>query len=347
MVRCGCASGACTCELRSGDKITLTGLGTVEDPYEVSVGDVVAYVRAVSTPTLSMAITGGGTVANPYRLSADYHSDAPQGMLIQTFTTSGVWTKPVGRMLAKVTVIGAGGGGASGTIWRTKTGVVQNAPGGQAGYQGFRFTQTFLMSELPAAVTCTVGVGGAGGTRATLGAATTPGTYQRSNAGSTGGNSQFGTFIMAQGNGGGPASAASNPTLPYDAGSAGWYGGYGGSLMSDGVTTPVGLVGQNAPDSGGIPGGAGGTSGSEAAGNGKPGSISPAATLVGGTGGGGGMGDVGNQPGYLCLGTGGDGVQGGGGGGGGAGGYTAFLDGQYRNGAGGKGGDGVIMIISQ
>ena len=196
---------------------------------------------------------------------------APQGILMQTFSTTGVWTKPVGRILAKVTVIGAGGGGASGTIWRTKTGVANNAPGGQAGYQGFRFTQTFLMSELPAAVTCTVGVGGAGGTRATLGAATTPGTYQRSNAGSTGGNSQFGSLIFAQGNGGGPQSAPTAPTLPYDAGSAGWYGGYGGSSMYDGVTTPVGLVGQNAPDSGAIPGGAGGTSGSEAAGNGKPG----------------------------------------------------------------------------
>ena len=102
-----------------------------------------------------------------------------------------------------VVLIGAGGGGSSGTI----TGGV-----GVAGYGGAALVAVFSPNTI-GSMSITVGAGGAGGAAS---AASTP------NAGSAGGNSTLGwngtVYFTVGGGGGGGASGAANGTVTIAAG---------------------------------------------------------------------------------------------------------------------------------
>jgi len=203
--------------------------------------------------------------------------------IIETFTTSGTWNKPVGAQLVRVIVYGAGGGGAGGN------GNNNNNTGGGGG--GARVERELLASDLDSSVAITVGVGGAGGSAG--------GAH-----GSDGGNSSFGSYILAGGGdgghfndgsgglggtagdigalrssdgqgragagGNGGTSSAGPGSADGGGGGGGRFGGYGGitpAATSSGANGNMYFGGAGGSNSdGGIPAGGGGTPSSNASG---------------------------------------------------------------------------------
>lgn len=256
---------------------------------------------------------------------------------VQTFNTSGTWTKPFGATTVKVTVIGGGGGGGSG-----RRGPSGTAQGGGAGGGGGGFSEvTFAASALPRTAVVTVGLGGAGGasqtTDSTSGIAGTNGAASGFNTassasvrassgtagaggtttGSTAGAAGAGQSAGAVGGGGGFGAAGTAGT--------GTYGGAGGGGGGGGVTAaPAGTAG-----------GAGGFQGLYGTTGAVAGAAGASQVSLPGGGGGGGVGTT------AAGGTGGNGgTYGGGGGGGGAG-----LNGA-PSGAGGTGANGLVVVTS-
>jgi len=280
----------------------------------------------------------GGTVPN----SAT--SDA-----VQTFATSGTWTKPPGAALVTVLLIAGGGGGGSGAVEASGTVATGGAGGGGGAYSLVTLPATVLNST----ESVTVGTGGAGG--AAVGTAAAHG-----NAGGNGSNSVFKSADFAVANwgaggaGGGaataaaggasgpgswPGSAGASSSASGGAGAAGagtlqgaTGGGAGGGVSSGAVASAGGAAG-NVSVSGGIAGGAAGTAG---AGAGGAGGSADALVPIAGTGGGGGGAST-----SAGAGAGGAGGKYGAGGGGGG----AALTG-HDSGAGGAGAPGIVVVIT-
>jgi hypothetical protein len=266
---------------------------------------------------------------------------------LQTFDTSGTFTKQAGDVLYFVMAIGGGGGGGAG---RQSVAGVQ--AGGGAGGNGAHVVEDWIVAADVAAInTITIGAGGAGG------AASSP--SSNGAAGSVGGSTTaFGLLARggAAGGGGTSTAAGAATATSVDAFSSSRYrmtGGGAGHASSSGAAASraagpggggggAGLTAAGGEASGGtggagdqcLPafstsGGAGGTPASPAGGF----AVSPAPGRFGG-GGGGGASKAG-----APAGNGGLGSQAGGGGGGGAGGR----DGQ-GGGAGGAGAAGRVLI---
>lgn len=253
---------------------------------------------------------------------------------VQTFNSSGTWTKPAGGVWAYIECWGGGGSGGAGESGTRVGG------GGGGGAYVFR---KMLVADLAGTVAVTIGDGGAART----------GT---SEAGEDGGNTTFGTHVTAYGGGGGAISAV----LGGGGGSGGGWLSAGGGTSSPGeprlksefssVSSGHALGGifgggSTGVDSGGSSvinggdsaygGGGGGTVGEAASGGGSSGGWS----IYGGGGGGGGATGGTDSSGGTSLygGNGGGGrdsgnaVAGSQPGGGGGGSYTG------DSGAGGKG----------
>lgn len=114
---------------------------------------------------------------------------------VQTFDSSGTWSKPSQGSVAYVEVWGAGGSGAAGASSTNRNG------GAGGGYMA----RLIPLSSLGATETVTVGAGGASRNTAVNG--------------QTGGNSNFGTWVYAYGGSGGttsstPADMAVTPGTP-------------------------------------------------------------------------------------------------------------------------------------
>jgi hypothetical protein len=118
-----------------------------------------------------------GTVATTADISA-----ATSATDVQTFDTSGTWTKPSSGSMARIQVWGGGGGGA-----RNGSAVGNGSSGGGGG--GYNEV-TVPLSILGSSVSITIGAGGTGRTGST-------------GDGNEGGSSQFGTLIGASGGSGG------------------------------------------------------------------------------------------------------------------------------------------------
>lgn len=249
---------------------------------------------------------------------------------IQTFTADGTWTKPAGAKFVDVYLIGGGGGGGAGNI-DVSTPFASGGGGGAGG--GYSY-QRFRADTLTSTVAVTRGAGGTGGTTA-------------GQAGTAGGNTSFGSYLIATGGGGGGGGVV-NGAAP-TAAAAGVGSLFNGSLAGVGVTTIAACGGGNGgagnAGAGGTGGGrattatlAGGTGGTGAhpgpGGAGGNGNSFDSDEPVGGTGGGGGGGGGGNGGG-----KGGNGALYGGGGGGGGSDYTTEGD-------GGNGAAGIAVIIS-
>lgn len=325
--RCGCVGRDCTCAIRAGRGVTLTGEGSQAVPLEVT-QFAPAYLRAASTDETSVTLTGDGSPATPYILGMTFTGVADSKPLsITDYTTPGTstWTRPNGCTLVEVTVIGGGAGGSAGFNPAPTVGF------GNYGGQGGGWTKKVV--ALPVGVTectVTVGSGGAGGS----GSAGTPGGF--------GGDSWFriGTDRMVYAKGGAPGSVTGYGT--------GVHTGYQSpESVTDSryvVENPSGGGGGKAANGdqdadGAILGGSHlwytGTTGGDSLG-------------YGGDGGRGGRAFVG-----TVLTSGGHGVAGyapGGGGGGGRGGASGLVYGggtwTFSYGNGGAGGRGFVRVVA-
>jgi len=297
-------------------------------------------------------------VSNKVFSELENYSKSPQ---VDTFTTSGTWTKPTGAKLVEVILVGASAGGGSGRVGAAGTVSTGGGGGGSPAIVHFKFDA----NDLDATETITIGAAGIGGAAVstndtdgidgTWGGETAigvgintklrtytanPGLGGKNGAAGVGGTSSIGATAFNTGQGSGGSSSATGAIGSSGTNSSGFNtvgGGSAGGISSANVPanggagsrwTSISVLPQTS-------GGAGGTTaGSADAGNG----VLTAMRIYGiqlGTGGGGGAGAT-NRNG----GNGGNGVGFSGGGGGGA------ARNGYSSGKGGNGVDGYAVIIT-
>ncbi len=266
---------------------------------------------------------------------------------LETFNSSGTFTKQAGDVLYFVIAIGGGGGGGSG-----RRSAAATQAGGGAGGNGAHIVEDWIAAASVAATTSvTIGAGGSGGpaaadsTNGNAGAA--GGTtialtlYARGGAGGSGGTNTVGGAAAATGvdaytisryresaGGAGGASALGGGS----AHAGGASGGSGGGGLTTADVESAGIVAGTGDMGNALTVANGGTAGTPASPNGGAGGV-PAAGRFG-SGGGGGASKA-----AAAAGNGGAGSQAGGGGGGGGGGRNG-----QTGGAGGAGGAGRVLI---
>jgi len=249
----------------SGDQ-TIAGTKTFSSAVVLSTAGTTTTqaVRADRTITSGTGILGGGNLTANRTLSIDIASQAEaeagtdnahvmtplrtaqaiaalQGNPItQTFTASGTWTKPAGVKHVFVECWGGGAGGAS----AHRASGERAAGGGSGGTYVYRLIDA---STIGATVTVTIGAGGGSRTGGTQ-------------VGLAGGDSSFGSFVVAKGGGGGTAqTTALGGGASATGGDAGYYSGSGvGGAVNGNGGSSVG-TGGNSVYGGGGGGGAGGS----------------------------------------------------------------------------------------
>lgn len=162
-------------------------------------------VSELATDAEAVALSDTTRTITPSNLAAVLATD------VQTFTSSGTWTKPSAGRFALVQVIGAAGGGAR-----------RSAGNGSGGGGGAYFEKLFLLSALGATETVTIGTGGA--VQST-----------DSTDGNAGGTTSFGTHVVIYGGRGGTQGAAG--TAQTGGGSATYHDGW-----ALGVINAVGFI---------------------------------------------------------------------------------------------------------
>lgn len=280
---------------------------------------------------------------------------------LDTFNVNSTWVKPANARMIEVIVIGGGGGGGSGAF--NNLSVANNyATGGSGGSSGGRSEKTFEARHLPASVAVTVGQGGLGGT--SLNTSTpTNGVF-----GNDGGETNFGTYLTAFGGQGGQGglfgTSTTNITTSTSFGGAGMLsdgsvGGAGSSAAGSSCARP------NYASNGGGGGGGSKWNGSTTA-YGNGGSANTMAKFAfGNVNTSGGNGTTSSTPpqsgslygSYLNTGAGGGSyiasnvswlgganANANGAGGGGGGGICAGA--AFQTGAGGKGANGKVIVIT-
>ena len=282
---------------------------------------------------------------------------APPGADIQEFTTAGshTWTKPVGKTLALIYLVGPGGAGGSGRKGAAGTG----RSGGGGGSGARPFLAIVPVSSLDATETVTIPTVRTGGAAVTANDTDgNPGQAQvdltfdhyfsRSGAPGGGGTSSAGTAgagatgfleLMGVGAGTAPNGGAGDDAA---AGAAGATvsnarqppGGGGGGGVSSGDVASAGGAGGAQSFNGTIAFPATAAGGAAGA-NGTNGSVALREMTAGSGGGGGGGSNTGNG------GNGGNGIAPGTGGGGGGG----ATNGVGNSGKGGDGGPGYALIV--
>lgn len=238
----------------------------------------------------------------------------------QDFVASGTWTKPTGLTGNEMILVQAWGGGGGGG--GSKAGSVASQGGGGGG-GGCYVEQRFRVSDLTSTVTVTIGAAGSAGS------GTTP------TGGGIGGDTSFGSFVIAYGGGGGGYANSGGGS------GGGGGGGGGGGLLADGSS---GSNNQSSGAGGGAGGGpSGGAAGTQAiafggSGGGNAGNNTGATAIYGGAGGGGG------NVGATIGAAGGAAFYGGGGGGGGGDVSKNGAGGAGKAGYGGAGGNGGAAV---
>lgn len=228
------------------------------------------------------------------------------GATLNEFTSTGTWTKPSGATFVMVEVWGAGAGGSSGARQPAGT----SSGGGTGGGGGAYRYKLFKASDLTSTVTATIGAGGTGGLTAV-------GNNSDGRAGTNGGDSSFGAYLVSYGgrigevgttssaNGGPGGGVLSAPVstafagAPYQRSTSITAQGFGGAQGQNGVN-PSGTADGDYAQSSGFGGGggarglaseedtltAGGCSAFGGAGGGSGGHITNSDNTYGGTAGG-------------------------------------------------------------
>jgi hypothetical protein len=135
-----------------------------------------------------------------------WQSFIPYTYEMQEFDSAGTWTKPANCLLAEVVIIGAGGGGASGS----KQPAGSASQGGSAGGSGSVVYATISGASLGATETITIGVAGNGG--ASVSSNSTNGT-----SGGGGGTTSFGSHVRLAGATGAAYNIQGNAKGQWDA----------------------------------------------------------------------------------------------------------------------------------
>lgn len=223
--KCGCASQKCECSFANSSTVTVTGIGTTEDPFVVHRN---LPLTVVDSSTLDLELDSTDTAMT---LSAQAIGSGAQ---VFVYTTNATWVKPAGAKMARIMLVGGGGGGAGGAGGDGNYGVNTNisVPGGGGG--GYTFA-TLIDTDIPSSAAIVVGTGGAGGIGST-------------GVGGTGGNgatSSFAGSLFAYGGNGGDYAA-----LMGQGGNGLVKGGDGLTLMAPGISD-VQAVQRLAPGGGG------------------------------------------------------------------------------------------------
>ncbi len=266
---------------------------------------------------------------------------------VETFNSTGTFTKQSGDVLYQVIAIAGGGGGGAGR----RSAAATQAGGGAGGNGGHIVEDWLSASALPVSNPMTVGAGGAGaaaaldslnGAAGSLGGTTTAFTLSaRGGAGGNGGTNTAGgasavanvdvySISRCRGSAGGAGGASAAGGASPAAGGAS--GGGGGAGLSTTEVEAAGGVGGTGSQGHSLTTAQGGIAGTIAVPNGGAASLPPSDRF--GSGGGGGASKV-----SLAAGNGGAGSQAGGGGGGGGGGRNG-----QAGGAGGAGAAGRVII---
>lgn len=268
----------------ASDNLTSTGTvgvdqgGTGQTTYtngELLIGNTTGNTLTKSTLTAGSGIfitNGTGSI------TIEATAVAPD---VQTFTSSGTWTKPSTGQFVRIQMWGGGGGGS-----RTGAALANIGAGGGGGY----FEITVPIADMGSTATVTVGAAGVGRTAST-GSGTNGGNSAvtlgngsifyvsgglgavNDNFGGDGGNGGivFSTTAVGLGGAGASSTVAAGPGYSYGGGgggtatnSTGGKGGYGGGGGTRGAgaggTSLFGGAGGNATVAGTQPGGGGGAS---------------------------------------------------------------------------------------
>ncbi len=200
-------------------------------------GDVIVHNGAdnirVGVGTDNQVLTADSTQASGVKWVTSAGGSGGGLKSVQTFTVSGVWTKPAGINSVRAQLVGGGGGGAGG-------GTNRGSGGGAGGY-----AEEFIDVSATSSETVTIGAGG------TAGAA--------DSSGGNGGTTSFGSLLSATGGTGGTVNA--------DGGNGG--AGSGGDININGGEGGGGFSGRVPGDGGASYFGGGGSS---SASTGQPGS---------------------------------------------------------------------------
>lgn len=251
-------------------------------------GESGEYAFIAQPGEYQIRVTGSSAALNVTKTITEYigkeaSSVVPVTLNRQVFTDNATWTAPAGVIQATVTCVGSGGGGGGGSTNAGASG------GGAGGSGGATIRRTVTVNPLQG-YAIVIGAAGSGS--------------PAGSAGTAGGNTTFGTLVLANGGNGGGSSAGSGGGLPSTPGNGTLVGIGGGSTITFTTSAISILNGYGAAISGSQGGGGGlGTTG-------NPGSNGTTLeTYAGGLGGAGDAIDKGGGGGGGCsaFGTGGTG----------------------------------------